>query len=339
MRTPFLSVNWNGRDLVPVWGPVLISVSIVDERGEESDKLTIELDDLDGETEFPEPGEVVSVAGGYLDDTSAVQGEYEIDTVDLDGWPQRITLHGSSASAKKANKERKTEAHKKGDTATLGDLVKKLAGRNGWQPKIAPELASLPIRYEGQSTESDLAFLNRAVGRYGGLVAVKQNRLVVSPKAAGKSVSGAAIGGLVIAPGVNLKPENGYRVSFKKKPEHGKAEASVFDRQKVKRVEVKVGEGEITYRFREPFKTEEEAKRAAEAKLTDLARGTASATFSIEGEPSAAAEEPVTVQGVRSKVDRVWNPIRVEHKWTDSGYGTTLDCELPGASSDKEERS
>lgn len=207
-----------------------------------------------------------------------------------------------------------------------------IAKRNGWKAKVAEDIASIPIEYEGQSAESDRAFLQRIVGRYGGIAAVKQGNLVVNGAASGKSVSGGAIGGLVIAPGVNLKS---YSVSIKERPNHGKAEASVFDRKKVKRVDVSAGKGEITYRFREPFKNEAEAKKAAEAKLSELARGTASATFTIEGEPSAAAEEPVVVQGVRDRVDGTWNPVKVEHKWSDSGYETTLECEVPGAKDDK----
>ncbi|WP_324134057.1 hypothetical protein [Bosea sp. (in: a-proteobacteria)] len=331
MRTPYIAVNFNGRNLVPQWGPTLISVTVSDERGLESDKVTIELDDLDGETECPETGQIVTVDGGYEEDGATVQGEFEIDQISLEGWPQRITLSGTSASAKKANKERKTEAHRKTDTPTLGKLAEKIAGRNGWKAKVGGDLASIPIEYEGQSAESDAAFLTRLVGRYGGLVAIKQGNLVINPKGAGKSTSGAAIGGLIIAPGINLKT---YKADIKSRPEHGKAEAAVFDRKKVKRVDVKAnsgGSGEITYRFREPFKNEAEAKKAAESKLTDLARGTSSATFTIEGEPSAAAEEPVTVQGIRTRIDGVWNPIKVEHKWSDSGYETTLECEVPGA--------
>lgn len=339
MRIPFIRVMFGGRDLVPQWGPALISVTVTDERGLESDKVTIELDDVDGLTEFPEEDATITVEGGYEGEGATVQGEFEIDTVDLQGWPQTITLNGTSASAKKANKERKTEAHKKSDTDTLGKLVEKVAKRNGWQAKVADGLKSIPISYEGQSAESDPAFINRIAGRYGGIAAVKQGKLVVTEKAAGKSASGGEIGGLIIAPGINLKS---YRCSFKKKPEHSKAEASVFDRKKVKKVDVKAGNdasgGEITYRFREPFKSEAEAKKAAEAKLSELARGTASASFTLEGEPTAAAEEPVTVQGVRKKVDAKWNPTKVDHKWADGGYETTLDCETPGAKAEEKSK-
>jgi hypothetical protein len=51
--------------------------------------------------------------------------------------------------------------------------------------------------------------------------------------------------------------------------------------------------------------------------------------------PSAAAKEPVTVQGIRTRIDGVWIPIKFEHKWSDSGYETTLECEVPGAKETK----
>lgn len=331
MRVPFVQILWQGRDLVPVWGPALLRVSISDEKGLEGDKCSIEIDDAGGEIEAPEPGESIEIIGGYEGEGGVVQGRFEIDTVDEEGWPQKITLAGTSVSAKGAAKVRKTEAHRKADTPTIGDLARKIATRNGWEPRIADRLASIPLSYEAQSAESDAAFLHRILRRYGGNVAVKQGKLVASVAGSGVSISGGAIGGLIIAPGLNLKS---YRVSRKKKPEHGKAEAAVFDRKTVRRVDVDAGGagrgGEITFRFREPFKSTEEARRAAEARLGELARGERSATFEIEGEPEARAEEPVIAQGIKPGVDGPWNPTRVEHVWSDSGFSTSLTCESPG---------
>lgn len=334
MREPFVQVIYKGADLVPRWGPSLISVKLVDERGQEGDKLTIELDDRNGETEVPDPDETVAIIGGYRGDGSVKQGEFEIDSVDLEGYPQKIVINGTSASVKQTSKERRTEAHRKQDAPDLGALAGKIAKRNGWELKITDGLRSIPVQYEGQSAESDLAFLNRLVERYGALAAVKQGTLIVKEKGTGTSVSGAAIGGLTVAPGLNLK---GYRVSRKKAPAHGKVEASTFDRRQVKKITINAGQGEITYRMREPFKSEAEARKAAESKLSDIARGEASAQFTIEGEPAAAAEEPVIVSGVRDKVDGRWNPFRVEHGWTDDGYETVIDCELPNAKQEKAE--
>ncbi len=326
MREPFISLNSGGKNLIPIWGPLLIEVLVSDEKGVESDKLTVTLDDTDGQCSYPGTGQIVTIDGGYVGEGPRVQGEFEIDQVDFEGWPQKIILHGTPVSAKKATKERKTEAHKKEDTKTFGDLAGKIAKRNGWKPQIAADLSKLEIEYEGQAGEFDAQFLTRVAKRFGGIVSVKQGNLVVTKAAGGKSASGKSMTPVVVSPGLNLIS---YRVSLKKRPDHGKAQAHTFDRKKVERVDTKAGSGEITYKLREPFKTKKEADLAAESKLSELARGTGSATFEIEGDPTAKAEAPVTARGIRSKVDGAWNSIRVEHRWDDSGYRTTLECEAP----------
>lgn len=316
------------KDLIQVWGPLLISLTITDEKGVESDKLIVTLDDLDGQCAYPGTGQIVKASGGYRGEGKRVEGEFEIDQVDLEGWPQRITLHGTPVSAKKATKERKTEAHKKADTKTVGDLMTKIAKRNGWQPKVAPEIAKIPLEYEGQAGEFDTQFATRIAARYGGILTVKQGRMVVTKSGSGTTASGQALPPLEVAPGLNLIT---YRVSEKKREAHGKVQAHTFDRKDVKRIDVDAGQGEITYKLREPFKSRDEAKKAAEAKLSNLNRGALTATFEIEGEPDAAAERPVTVSGIRTKVDGTWNTTRAEHRFENDSYTVTLECETPGA--------
>jgi hypothetical protein len=66
-----------------------------------------------------------AIAGGAVlalacdERVAPLQGRFEIDTVDEEGWPQKITLAGSSVSAKASAKERRTEAHHSGDCAEL----------------------------------------------------------------------------------------------------------------------------------------------------------------------------------------------------------------------------
>ncbi len=328
MRVPFAQlISSSGIDLFAAWGPRVISMSIVDERGAESDKLTVELDNLDQMTQSPDPGEIVQAVLGYEGEGGIVAGTYEIDTVDDEFMPDKIVINATALSAKGAAKERKNEAHKKKDTPTVGDLVKKIAGRNELSPRVHPSIASIKVEYEAQAAESDLAFLNRILDRYDGFVGVKQGNLVAGKKGAMQSMSGAPLAPIVISRGLNLISG---RVSRKKKPEHGKAQANVFDRKKVKRVDVDAGGGSITYRFRQPFKNEDEAKKAAEGQLSALARGEASATFEIEGEPAAAAECPVLCVNVSPVADRLWNAIKVTHSISGK-YTTSIECELPGA--------
>ncbi|MBB4267365.1 phage late control D family protein [Roseospira visakhapatnamensis] len=332
MKTPFLRLvhvsDAGDVDLTERWGPLLRGLTVTDERGLESDKVAVILDDRDGRIAYPPTGARVRVEGGYVEEGGTVQGDYVIDQVDLNGWPQQITLHGAAVDAKAAAKERRTEAHQPPVTPTLGALVAALAGRNGWTPRVSAPLAAVPLEYEAQAAESDLAFLGRVVARHGGLVTVKQGHLVVAPRSGGRTVSGDGLPVLVVAPGVNLLD---YRVSWKDRETHGSVQARSFDRATARPVTVTVGGGRgAASVIREPFQSEAEARAAATARATSLARGEGSASFSLEGDPAMGAERPVEVVGVRAGVDGRWTPTRVEHRWDDAGYATRIDCETPG---------
>jgi len=333
-RRPYIVVmdQESGKDLTNVWGPRMVSVVIDDDKGEESDKVAIELDDLDGETSFPEPGKKITVKGGYYGETGYVGGDYEIDQVDLSGWPQSITVNATTVSASTDTKTRKTEAHKKTDVKTVGDLMKKIAKRNKWTPKIDEKIAKIPLKYEGQTNEFDMQFAQRVAKKNGAVVNVKRGNMVVTKPGSGKSASGEKMTPIKVAPGLNLLD---YKVSYKKREEHKKAQAHTFDRKDVKRVDVDAGQGEITYKLREPFTDKDAAKRAAESKLSDINRGSQSATFTIEGDVTAAAERPVEVSGVKPKVDGEWSTKRASHRFADDRYEVTLECEAPGSDSEE----
>ncbi len=336
MKTPFLRITHNGQDLAQRWGPLLRDLTITDERGLESDKVAVTLDDRDGRIAYPRTGERIRVECGYLEEGTVVQGDYVVDQVDLSGWPQTITLHGAAVDAKATAKERRTEAHQPPEVATLGTLVEKIAARNGWTARVAAALAAKPIEYEGQSAESDPAFLGRVAGRYGGLVTIKQGQLVVAPRSGGQTVSGQSLPVLTIRPGLNLLD---YRVSWKDRESHGTVKARAFDRDQVTPITVTAGDGDetVSYQFREPFQSEAEAQAAAEAKAANLRRGEGSASFTLEGDPAMGAERPVEVVGVRAGVDGRWTPTRVEHRWGDGGYTTSIECETPGSGDSRED--
>jgi phage protein D len=324
----------SGRDLTATWGQLCTEISIVDEKGTESDKLAIELDDKDGQLQFPEPGKVLVVTGGYVGESGYVGGEFEVDQVDLDGWPQKVVVNGTPVSAKSDTKERKTEAHKAKDTKTFGDLMRKVAKRNKWTPKIDAKLDKIPIKYEGQTEEFDTQFLVRMGKKYGAQVSVKRGNLVVTKPGSGKSASGQQMTPMVVSRGLNLVD---YHVSLKKRVDHKKAEARTFDRNDVKKIDVDVGKGEVKYKLKQPFKDKDEAKRAAESKLSEISRAKMSATFTVEGDVTAAAERPVKATGIRDKVDGDWITTRASHKFSDT-YETTVDCEVPGEEDDEDDK-
>lgn len=343
MKTPYVSLFLGGADLVARWGPLLIDVTVTDERGLEADKLAVTLDDQDGRIVYPETGARIVVEGGYRETGAAVVGEFVVDQISLEGWKQTIQIQASSVEAKAKNKERRAETHKASETPTLGDLIEKIAGRNGLTPAVAGALRAIPIEEaEHQTEESDLAFINRLVMRHDGMMAVKQGRLVAIERGSMTTASGAPVAPVVIAPGLGLKS---YRVTWKDKPVHGKVEARYFDRGRAEPVKIEIpvdpskaeGAEEIVARLREPFPTEAEARRAAEARARELKRGDGSASFVVELDPTIGAEIPILAQGIRAGVNGLWVPTRVEHSWRTSGAETRIEAETPGSDSRDED--
>lgn len=342
-RTPYVSLVSGGTDLIPVWGPLLVDATVTDERGEEADKLSVTLDDLGGRVAYPPTGARIVVSGGYRETGAAVTGEYVVDSIALEGWPQRIVIEASSVeAAKPAAKERKTETHKQEDVPTVGDLIDRIAGRVGLQPVVQAAVRAIPIVEAVHQTEmSDLAFVNHTVRQHDAMMAVKSGRLVVVRRGSMQSASGKPIAPVVVAPRLNLLS---YRVRWSDRPLHGKVETRYYDRggNETRTLEVPVGKqggpgassSDVVARLREPFPTEEEARQAAEARAREITRGDGSATFEIEGDPTVGAEIPVLAQGIRSGVDGLWVPTRVEHSWSgSSGYRTRIEAETPGQDS------
>lgn len=339
MKTPYLIISRSGEtaNLLDKWGPRFLKCTITDKTDKESDEVSIELDDKDGSIEDFETGQKITVAGGYQEDGSEVQGEFEINTVSYKGWPQKVVIAGTAASAKKTNKERKTEKHDK-DTGVknVGELMEKLAKRNGWEAKVSDEIKSIPIEYEAQSEESDQALATRVGNKYGAAVNIKSGKLVVRERGSGKTVSGKEMEPVKIwaGEGGNIKS---YTVTFKDKPKHGKGEGQTFNRKTGKKetVDVKLEGGDtdegdkVIFRDPTPRKNKDEAKAVVRSKLKNLARGEGTATFEIEGNPKCKSEVPVLVSDVRSKVDGTWNPTTVTHSWGSDGYETTVECEPP----------
>lgn len=330
MREPYFSLYRGEQCLSDGWKDLILCAEITDEAGGEGDKLMIELDDKDGQIVLPETGVILHARGGYVDEAGAKEGDFEIDQIDAEGWPQKVILHGTSAGSKKGVKERKTKAYQPPDYKTYGDIFDELGQNNKWKIRITDELRNTPLVYEAQQEESDSAFGTRLGEARDHLVSVKNENLVAAKRGEGTSVSGKELEPLVVAPGINLMK---YRCSWKDKAKHGKVEATYFDRKKAKTETVEEDAGgddsDTAYRFREPFSSKEEAERAVQARKRELERGEGSATFDIEGDVTASSQRPVEAQDIRDKVNGRWNTKRCTHRWGGQGYTCSLECEPP----------
>ncbi|GAB7217086.1 hypothetical protein [Dickeya oryzae] len=149
----------------------LISLSLHDVLGFESDQLSLDIDDSDGKVLMPKRGEKVSVKIGWKGKALEDKGTFVVDQVSHSGAPDRITL-----SARSVNFRGDLNTPRDGsyNATTLGDIARTIAERYSLLASIDTSLANTAIVHENQSKESDLSFLCRLARKYSGTVAIKK---------------------------------------------------------------------------------------------------------------------------------------------------------------------
>ena len=109
----------------------LLSLSITDEEGIDSDTLAIVLDDRDNQLELPAQGAELAILIG-IDEQMADKGLYTVDELILSSSPDTIEIRAKAADMRASLKERRTGSW---DNETLGSILESVAGRNGLKPR------------------------------------------------------------------------------------------------------------------------------------------------------------------------------------------------------------
>lgn len=319
---PVCEIRINGQPVGAVFRDRLISCEVHDAEGLESDRVRVDLHD-DPPAAIPEPGDTISVRMGY-GSALADMGEYVIDEVEIAALPGRMTI---SARSVDVAGEAKAMTERHWDDATVAEIVEEIASELGLKSAVDPAIGERVIDWIAQMGESPVAFLERLAGRQGALFSIKGGTVIFAARGAGRTPDGRALTAARITPAIVIPDTLFFSVSSRSK--YGKVVASYMHRGTARRVEVEVEsdeQGDATYRIEAPLATEEEARRAAEAKADDLKRGQLTFRCEIIGDPTARAGAPVVFSGCRVGMDgREWIASEAIHRWSkDGGYRTRL---------------
>lgn len=159
--TPIFQILADGVDVTAKFNDRMIDLTVTDHEMGTADEVKIKVDDRDFAVTPPRKGALLSVSMGYVETGMALMGTFTVrgrkrHFDKSQGAVMEIT--GKSADLGKECKRPRTEDHEK---TTLGGVVEKIAGRNGWGAKVSASLASLKVDYEAQSEESDIHLLTR----------------------------------------------------------------------------------------------------------------------------------------------------------------------------------
>ncbi|VAW12420.1 hypothetical protein MNBD_ALPHA09-1889 [hydrothermal vent metagenome] len=302
--TPDFAILADGVGATSAFADRLLSLTVTDAAGKESDAAEIVLDDRDGIVSLPREGAKLAISLGYIETGLEYMGLFVVEEVEGSGFPRQLTITAKAADHRETLKEQKTRAW---DGRSLGQIVGQIAGEHGLSAAVSGDLANRQLKHIAQTEESDQHFLTRLAARYGAIAAPKDDRLVFAPRGAGLAASGAAMTPVVVGV-TDLVGSSGYSFTLKPRNRFAKVVASWTDRAGASRREV-------------------QAQAAADAEARKLAREEGSISLEIVGRPAVRAEAPLTVSGVRAGADGQWTIERVEHRYDPAGAGYTTSIE------------
>ena len=324
-------VTLDGKDLTDTIAPRLISLTISEKRGNEADQLDIVMEDSDGLLEIPKKGAVLKVQLGWKQGTGLPiglidKGTYTVDEANWKGRPDTITVRARSADLIDAFRVRRERSFV---GKTVQDIMEAIAGDNGLAAKVDAALGAKVIPALGPGAKSDAALLRALGKRFDAVATIKAGTLIFAPIGSGKTASGADLPTEVIE-----RRQTDGSGDYQRIDQNDRAGVTArwHDTATGTRKTVTVdggGEGKAK-RLRKVYASETDAKQAAEAENSRLARQVAKMTTKLAlGRPDIFPERPVTLTGFKAEIDgRKWVVAECRHTMDGrGGLHTSLTLE------------
>jgi phage protein D len=329
-RRPIIVILMDGKPVSAGFYSVLISATLVDNEGDEVDRLTIEIDDAGNQIERPRKGGTITCQMGYLETGLVDKGRFKVENVTEQGSVDRGQTLTIEAHAEDLRKDAKAAGQKAYEEKTFREIVDEEARAMGLEAVVAPELASQRFDWRVRWNASRLDFLTRLADEIGGIVKPAGGKLIVQKRGSGKSASGQDLPQLIIRRS-DCSEWSGKPVG---RMEYGQVVAYWTDPATGKQLRVKTPTERKgpDFTIREPFPDEKAARRAAEAQVGKLNRGTGSASFTLYGNPAAAAGQKALAVGFSSSLAGEWVTATVTHTFKagpSGGYTTEIEVKAP----------
>lgn len=265
--TPSFKITANGDDVTKALQANLVSISLSDEDGEQSDELTLRVAGL---WQRPSYGDELKVWLGYMETGLAYMGMFVVQTTEReDNNILTITATGADFSGMKERRDAQYEE------MSLSDIAGEIAGRHGLDVKSDCDEV---LKYVGQSGESDLAFMQRMAEQHNLVFSVKNGTLLLLKRVKNEKKSGD----LPVFE-VTAKECTKLRIKHSNRQQYGSCLAVWHDTKTNQKKEVTVGNGNPVLRMIRSFRDENEAKVKAEAALEAANRGVVGGSLTIRG--------------------------------------------------------
>lgn len=334
--TPGFKVTIDGRDITSKIRQRLVSLTLTDCRGEESDQLDLTLDDSDGKLAIPPRGAEIAVSLGWGDSPVkgvpaglVAKGTFTVDEAEHQGAPDQIILRARSADLLAELRELKDRSwHQR----RLGDIVGVIADEHGLKARVAPSLNTRTIEHVDQTSESDASFLRRLGRQYDAVATIKNGTLLFLPASVSKTAASVALARVTL----ERRDGDSHRYHTASRDAYTGVRAYWHDPKRSNRRGVLVGLSGGAKRLRTTFANRQDAQAAAMAEWQRIQRGVATFSYTLAyGRADIVPQSPVEVRGFKADIDATdWIAVRLRHELTQAGFTTNLECEVRGAEQD-----
>jgi len=314
----------DGKDITPTIDGRLISLTITDHRGIESDEASIELDDTDGKLNMPRLGAILSVSIGFKGKLIH-KGLYTADEISHNGPADKMTIKGRAADVGTQLKTQKSRSfHQK----SLGEILITIANDNKLTPALDKTLAAIKIEHIDQTNESDAHFISRLGTEHDALISIKEKHLLLLANAESKTATGKTITPITIT----RSQSDTHSYTENERNKYTGVKVQWQDAATGQQVSLLAGKDGTVKTLQKQYATKEEAIKSATAELKRLSRGKAQFKMTLAiGNPNIMTETPVILSGYKTQIDaQAWVIKSVTHTLNDSGLTSALDMENSG---------
>lgn len=316
----------DGVDIGTKFQDRLISLTITDNRGMESDALEMTLSDHDGLLNLPPKDAVIQAWIGWSNTGLVYKGLYKVKEVEHSGAPDILTIRASSADLKSGLKQKKERSF---SNVTLEAVLQAIAFQHELDLSVHQSLAKHQIINLIQN-ESDANLLTRLADEHDAMASIKNGKLLFMPKGASQTISGQDLPTYLIT---RDKGDSHRYSNTDGGDEITAVRTFYYDAAQGKKLEVVYGDAsnQNIKELRHIHQDKQSATLVAKAKLADLKRTSLIFSYNLAyGNPDLIPEMTFLFDGLKEQIDEIyWLGTRITHSIDASnGFTTALELEV-----------
>lgn len=347
---PFFSITGGsaGQTIIDSLNDRFISCSIVDNAGNQNDRMVLQIDDRMPFVKVPVRGDKLSVQMGYqsgeghhVPSELRPMGTFVIDEIEWDYPPATLVITGHASDT---NDKFKQPRSKSWHRVKFESIISDCAQYSGLTAMVHVELKDKEIEHEDQVSQSCGEFLRVFCERNNAIMKVQDGTILVAPKGRVHELVGTFIRPRVLLSLTDCSQVH-YVSQSKSRYRAVKASYATYDGDKsfaTTQVTVKdalgrntgdASEGVIdpisTFTLPGTFVNQREARDAALSKMRSLALSECGFGFTCIGNPEIVAESNVFFTDMRPGIHHKWRVVRVTHTLANVGFTSEVECEAP----------